>query len=147
MPLSDSTRVSGPTLPANMNRQSTTLVIAVASVVTPVLTPTVPTAEASSKNTSMKLEPLPICENDTIMLADIIMRIPTINIHSDLCTSAGEILRLNTFTSECPLKNDLSVSASSATVVTFIPPAVPAGAPPINISIDDSSFDESVKDA
>ena len=44
----------------------------------------------------------------------------------------------------CPLRTEITVSASIANVVVLIPPAVPAGEPPINIRIHPSSLELSV---
>ena len=63
--------------------------------------------------------------------------------------SADRMLSIASFrpkhsVSLCPLRTEMTVRATSAKVVVLIPPAVPAGEPPINIRIQPSSRELSV---
>ena len=106
---------------------------------TPVDSPTVPNAETTSKSTSST-------ENFVIWLIAMVETATIVAPHATTlsatrCTSEG-IRRPNACTEGRPLASLTTASASTARVVTLMPPAVDAEPPPTNMSIDAASIED-----
>ena len=105
--------------------------------VIPVERPAVPKAEVVSNNTSINSKSL---FNKTTKVAVKIISNASIKIQIDLNTVLYDILFLMTCISSLPRINETAARISIAMVVTFIPPAVEPGAPPITIKIISKNF-------
>ena len=109
---------------------------------TPVDRPTVPKAETTSKSTSSTgyfvIWLMAIVESATVVAPQ------ATTLSATRCTSEG-MRRPNACTDGRPFASLITARASTASVVTLMPPAVDAEPPPTNMSIEAASIEDPLR--
>ena len=134
MNVTEASRVNGPSRPISITTVIINFPPVVKAGVMPVLNPTVPSAEAVSNITSSILNPF---ARSVTLSASVAANKTTVNstvIVIALRTITSRTERPNIYTSSRFLSVAMTAIITTARVTVFIPPAVPPGEPPMNIS-------------